>query len=66
MKTFLWMSSQRSIFVGDNGRTKSFRASLGKFGKNPLHPQKFACSYTYGDIYNHFIHFFSVNREKNF
>jgi len=34
--------------------------------KNPLHPQKFACSYTYGDIYNHFIHFFSVNREKNF
>jgi len=27
---------------------KGFRASLGKFGKNPLLPQKFVCSYTYG------------------
>jgi len=30
-------------FVGKS-RTKTFRASLGK---NPSHPQKFACSYTY-------------------
>jgi len=27
---------------------KVFRASLGKFGKNLLHPQKCVCSYTYG------------------
>jgi len=27
---------------------KIFRASLGKFGQKPLHPQKFACTYTYG------------------
>jgi len=32
-------------FVG-NRCTKAFRASLGKFGQNPSHPQKFACSYT--------------------
>jgi len=30
--------------------TKAFRESLGNSGKNPSHPQKFACSYTY-DLY---------------
>jgi len=33
-------------FVGKR-RTKGFRESLGNSGKNPSHPQKFACSYTY-------------------
>ena len=28
-------------------RTKTFRAILGKSGKNPVHPQKFTCSYTH-------------------
>jgi len=29
-------------------KVKSFGSSLEKFGQNPSHPQKFACSYTYG------------------
>ena len=33
-------------FVGKS-LIKTFRASLGTSGKNPSHPQKFACSYTY-------------------
>ena len=33
-------------FVGKS-RTYTFRASLGNFGQNPSHPQKFACSNTY-------------------
>jgi len=37
------------IFAGKS-RTKTFRASLGKFGRNPSQPQKFACSYTYAQM----------------
>jgi len=40
------------IFVGKNLEAKVaqqlFRASLGKFGQKSSHPQKFACSHTYG------------------
>jgi len=40
------------IIVGQNRRQKSHKMFLGKFGRNsgkiPSHPQKLACSYTYG------------------
>jgi len=39
------------IFVGENlqakGSQKLFGQVWGNSGKNPLHPQKFACSCTY-------------------
>ena len=41
LKTFLWRSSQRSILVGDNSCTKTFRASLGKFGKKSFASPKY-------------------------
>jgi len=38
-----------SKFVGKS-RTTTFRASLGKFGKNPSQLPKFACSHTYAIV----------------
>jgi len=38
-------------FVGKR-RTKAFRESCRNSGKNPSHPQKFACSYTYDNQYD--------------
>ena len=40
MQTFSWRSSK-----------KLFRQVWRNSGKNPSHPQKFACSYTYEPIY---------------
>ena len=34
--------------------TRTFWASLGKFGQKPVHPQKYACSHTYGSEWTHF------------
>ena len=53
MKTLFWrsykkMSSWEKIENLQAKVEKSFRASLGKSGKNPLHSQKFACFYNSG------------------
>jgi len=54
IKTFFWRSHQKQVFmlvVGENvwakGAQKLFGKVWGNSGKNPVHPQKFARSFTY-------------------
>ena len=47
------------VFFGGHFLWSFFRASLGEFGNNPSHPQKFACSYTYVLHYHRFTDFWS-------
>ena len=45
-----WRPKWNEVFFGLEVTVLEFfiRASLGEFGQNPSHSQKFACSYTYG------------------
>jgi len=40
------MKTNAVVFLGDHFLWSVFRASLGNFGINPSHLQKYACSYT--------------------
>jgi len=50
MKTFFWWSSQEMVFIVSLWEKCWHKTFLAKFwgnsGKNPAHPQKFACAYT--------------------
>jgi len=47
MKTFFWRSSEIRYSCSAQKVAKHFYGQVwGNSGKNPSHPQKFACSYT--------------------
>jgi len=45
---------------------KNFSGHLGKSGKNPSHPKKFACSYTYSIVYSYFINRTKLNMHSKY
>jgi len=69
IKTFFWRSHQKQVFmffVGENlwakGAQKLFGQVWGNSGKNPSHPRKFACSYTY--VRGHSLFVFNITHHE--